>query len=162
MSNLPSNNRLSVLAADIQAAHQDVTRGALAIAESAMAAGRMLIEAKASMRHGEWATWLSEHVGMSARTARRYMQLARSSLETATVADLGLRGAAENLARRTDNPFQRVSDLLWEYGYGGGMDAELAALPDKRARIKLLRRILDDTEVDAWIEQIQSRRRMAS
>ncbi len=49
MSDLPSNNRLTVLAADIQAAHQDVTRGALAVAESAMAAGRMLIEAKASM-----------------------------------------------------------------------------------------------------------------
>lgn len=162
MSDLPPNNRLAVLAADIQAAHQDVTRGALAVAESAMAAGRMLIEAKASMKHGEWAAWLSEHVGMSARTARRYMQLVRSGLETATVADLGLRGAAESLARQMENPFQKVSDLLWEYGYGGGMDAELAALPNDRARIKLLRYILDDTEVDAWIEQIQSRRRVAS
>jgi hypothetical protein len=35
------NNRLVVLAADIKVAHQDVQRGAQAVAERALAAGRM-------------------------------------------------------------------------------------------------------------------------
>ena len=95
----PAHNRLAVLAADIQAAHQDVTAGALAVAEKALAAGRMLLEAKDSLAHGEWAGWLAQQVGISGRTARRYMQLARSGVETATVAEIGIRGSAEKLAR---------------------------------------------------------------
>jgi hypothetical protein len=95
----PFHNRLAVLAADIVAAHRDVERGALAVAERALAAGRMLAEAKASLPHGEWATWLADNVGIPARTARRYMQLARSGVESATVAEIGIRGSSEKLAR---------------------------------------------------------------
>lgn len=93
------DNRLAVLAADIQAAHQDVARGALAVAERALAAGRMLLEAQALLEHGQWAAWLAAHTGLSARTARRYMQLTRSGVESATVANLGIRGTAQRLAR---------------------------------------------------------------
>jgi hypothetical protein len=98
---VPDNNRLAVLAADIRAAHQEVTRGAQGVAERALAAGRMLIETKDSLPHGAWEPWLAQHVGMSARTARRYMQLAHAGLKSATVADLGIRAASERVARLT-------------------------------------------------------------
>lgn len=94
----PGHNRLAALAADIRAAHADVTRGALAVAERALGAGRMLLEAKAAVSHGKWADWLQANTGISARTARRYMQLVKSGVETATVADLGVKGAATKLA----------------------------------------------------------------
>ena len=93
------NNRLPILASEIRAAHEDIQRGALALAERALAAGAALTEAKFSLPHGEWADWLSEHTGLSARTATRYMQLSRSGLKSATVADLGIKAASASLSR---------------------------------------------------------------
>jgi hypothetical protein len=49
-----TSNRLTVLAADIRAAHSDIQRSALGMAERAIAAGHMLIEAKATVLHGEY------------------------------------------------------------------------------------------------------------
>lgn len=92
------NNRLAILGADIRQAHADISRGAQAMAERALAAGHMLLEAKAALPHGEWGTWLQAHTGLSARTARLYAQLARSGAKTATVAEMGLRSAARIVA----------------------------------------------------------------
>ncbi|MGA2493333.1 MAG: DUF3102 domain-containing protein [Roseiarcus sp.] len=94
-----SSNRLPVLAEQIKEAHAGVFDAAKTAADCAIEAGRALIEAKMLVAHGGWAPWLIANVGFSERTARRYMQIAQSGLETATVADLGIRGAAEALAR---------------------------------------------------------------
>jgi hypothetical protein len=94
-----SSNRLTALAADIQAAHREIQASAESMAERAIAAGNMLIEAKSALPHGKWNEWLTHHVGMSDRSARRYMQIARSGMKTATVADLGIRAAAEAIAK---------------------------------------------------------------
>ena len=83
------HNELAALAADIRLAHEAARRSALETAEHVMQAGHKLIEAKAMLPHGSWSTWLREHCDLSERTARRYMQVARSGLETATVADFG-------------------------------------------------------------------------
>ena len=92
------DNVLPALAADIRAAHAGVRASAIHAAEQALRAGRLLIEARALVVHGAWAEWLQEHVGFSDRSARRYMQLARSGLNSATVAEMGLRASAEALA----------------------------------------------------------------
>jgi hypothetical protein len=42
----------------------------------AFEAGRLLLEAKESVEHGEWSAWLRENVACSERTAQVYMQLA--------------------------------------------------------------------------------------
>lgn len=94
----PGKNRLPTLAADIKAAHLEAQRSAQAMAERALEAGRLLIEAKEAVRHGEWSPWLKEHVDLPERTARRYMQLARSGVKSATVADLGIVGALDLMA----------------------------------------------------------------
>ena len=46
--------------------------------EVAVEAGALLIEAKARLPHGEWGSWL-ERLGLPARTATRWMQIARLS-----------------------------------------------------------------------------------
>jgi Protein of unknown function (DUF3102) len=60
--------------------------------EHAAEAGRLLIEAKAMVGHGEWAGWLAANTQISERTARRWMRFAKHGREvaekTATVADL--------------------------------------------------------------------------
>ena len=65
-----------------------------------MAAGDLLIEAKAQVKHGQWLPWLSDHVQISERTAQLYIRLAknRAEIEKAKsamhVADLTLNEAA--------------------------------------------------------------------
>jgi hypothetical protein len=67
-----------------------------------MAAGDLLLEAKAQVKHGQWRQWLAERCGMPERTASRYMRLARNrtviEAEIGHVADLTLQAAASLLA----------------------------------------------------------------
>jgi hypothetical protein len=83
-------NSLPPLAAAITAAHQAHRASAIESAASGIEAGRLLIEAKGLVSHGQWALWLESNVGFSERTARRYMQLARDAdgIKLAIVADL--------------------------------------------------------------------------
>jgi hypothetical protein len=57
------------------------------------------------MDHGGWMPWLREHCALAERTARLYMQVARSGLKSATVADLGLQAAAKAIALQYPDPF---------------------------------------------------------
>lgn len=82
------SNRLSVLAADVK---NNLAASALAersAADSALAAGAALCEAKDLCKHGEWLPFLRE-AGIPERKAQRYMQLSRSGLKSDTVSDLG-------------------------------------------------------------------------
>ncbi len=69
--------------------------------DRAIRIGELLNEAKALVPHGAWLPWLSEHFRGSERTAQAWMQLAREP-KSATVADLGVRGALEALAAPRD------------------------------------------------------------
>jgi protein gp37 len=81
------NAKLAQLAVDIrQHLH--------ASAASAIEAGRMLIVAKAMLRHGDWLPWLRVHVEISGRTASDYMRLARNP-NSQHAADLSIRAALE-------------------------------------------------------------------
>ena len=90
------NNRLTVLAADIKAAHAGVLDAAkTAAAERAIEAGRALLEAKGLVKHGQWLPWLQQHCGMSERTAQLYVQIAKLELPAKTIAVMGLKAAAK-------------------------------------------------------------------
>lgn len=90
-------SQLANLAQRIQAEHQAVIAAVRSTAEHAMAAGDLLIEAKAKVNHGGWQLWLKEHCAFSERTAQLYMRLAgnRTAIESKAqrVADLTLREA---------------------------------------------------------------------
>jgi hypothetical protein len=92
-----ASNRLPILASEIRQAHADVQEAAQTAAERAIAAGHKLIEARALVEHGAWLPWLREHCALADRTAQLYMQLARRGVKSATVAVLGLKGAAQAL-----------------------------------------------------------------
>ncbi len=102
MSDLRSSNSLPELAARIRAEHESACAAMKRGTEHAMAAGDLLIEAKAQLRHGQWLPWLAQYCAMSDRIARLYMRLARerSRIETeiGNVADLTVRGAILLLA----------------------------------------------------------------
>jgi hypothetical protein len=95
------SNSLAELAARIRGEH-DGAKGAIKRGvEHAIAAGELLIEAKEKLQHGQWLTWLEEHCGLSERSARRYMRVARNkdkiASENGRVSDLSLRGALDTL-----------------------------------------------------------------
>lgn len=83
------SNRLPILKAAISAAHFDVGRHLASAADRALVAGEMLVEAKDLCPHGTWSAWLAD-VGISERTAQRYMSLHRAGFKSAMVADLGM------------------------------------------------------------------------
>ena len=95
------SNSLTDLAARIKAEHEACGTALERGAKHAMAAGDLLIGAKALLKHGQWLPWLAEHCAMSERTAQLYMRLARARPEVEAnpqrVADLTVRGAMSAL-----------------------------------------------------------------
>ena len=78
------------LAARINAAHEEVKRALWRGAEHAIEAGRLLLQAKASVPHGQWLEWIGANCRFSERMAQIYMRLADGALESKTkrIADL--------------------------------------------------------------------------
>jgi hypothetical protein len=64
------------LAERINVEHQQAEAALNHGVEHALAAGRMLVEAKAQIPHGEWLPWLAQNFEGSQRTARTYMLVA--------------------------------------------------------------------------------------
>lgn len=85
------------LAVRINHEHERCASAAQTAIGHAIAAGELLIEAKAEIGHGRWSAWLEENFAASARTAQGYMRLARHS-KTQELADLGVEGALRQLA----------------------------------------------------------------
>jgi hypothetical protein len=100
------SNALRDLAVRINAEHEAACAAIKSGAEHAMAAGDLLIEAKAALNHhGAWLPWLQQNCEMSERTAQLYMRMARNreAIVAAAqnrngVADLSLRGAMAMIA----------------------------------------------------------------
>jgi hypothetical protein len=86
------SNRLPVLAVAIKDAHKEAVAALQTSSERALAAGEMLVEAKGLVGHGRWRSWLKS-LGISERSAQRYMMLHRAGLKPAIVTDLGVASA---------------------------------------------------------------------
>jgi len=61
-------------------------------ASSMVQLGRVLLEAKPLVRHGEWETWLQENAGCSTRYAQVFMQIYRRFGTNSGIAQIGERG----------------------------------------------------------------------
>jgi hypothetical protein len=64
------------LARRIEAEHNALTAALQSALGHAIAAGELLLEAKASVRHGQWLNWLASNCSVPPRTATHYMRLA--------------------------------------------------------------------------------------
>lgn len=89
---------LPTLAIEINGEIEAAERDARSAVEHARRAGKLLLEAKGRVAHGEWLPWLRAHCRAAERTAQAYMRLARRLAElpegeAQRVADLPLRGA---------------------------------------------------------------------
>ena len=105
------DNRLAVLADEVKAAHGDILRASETIADRALKAGQALIEAKASLGHGKFGPWLEE-IGLPARTATRYMTLAKAGVSSAMVADLGIVAAAKRAGEIMAAPLPESGEVI--------------------------------------------------
>jgi hypothetical protein len=104
---LAGDNFLTDLAARIRAEHGAAAVSLGDAARHAIAAGELLIEAKALVRHGQWLPWLRDHCSLSERTCQLYMRCAKNRAEieaakSAGVADLTLNEAAALLMLSSD------------------------------------------------------------
>jgi hypothetical protein len=80
MTDLPvpaPNNDLDALASRINTEHAEVIKHVQQGADHAIRAGKLLLEAKIAVRHGDWSEWLATNCRVSERTSQVYMQLAR-------------------------------------------------------------------------------------
>jgi hypothetical protein len=96
---------LTDLARRINEKHNEAEQALMSGFAHAIAAGELLLEAKATVPHGEWLSWLAKNCAVAARTAQLYMKVAqgRKQLEAknASLADLTLEGAALQLSGPT-------------------------------------------------------------
>src|SRR5450759_4251886 len=75
---LDRSNSLADLAARIRTYHQATVAALRTSVIHAMAAGELLIEAKAQVGHGHWLPWLAKNCAISERTAQLYTKLAKN------------------------------------------------------------------------------------
>src|SRR5262245_41395033 len=86
---ITTSNSLADLAARIRQEHEAVAHAVKRGLEHAVAAGNLLLEAKAQLPHGQWLPWLKEHCQIPERSAQRYMELSRHApIKSDNLADL--------------------------------------------------------------------------
>jgi len=94
------------LAQAIDREHQAAHQAARTALEHAFECGRLLLEAKAAVPHGEWLPWLEANCTVKRRTAQLYMRLATelpklSDEDAQRVAHLTVREAVDLVSGRT-------------------------------------------------------------
>jgi hypothetical protein len=97
---------LPELAQAIDREHEAAVGAARSVIDHAVACGRLLIQAKAQLPHGEWLPWLEGNTTVSIRTAQVYTRLARelpklSETNAQRVAHLSIREAIVTISQHT-------------------------------------------------------------
>ena len=98
------SDRLAVAIRDEHAAASSAARAAVS---HALEAGRLLDEARATIPHGGWESYVQDTCGMAPRTARLYLRLHRHRDRLPNrqrVADLTVRQAAKLLEQQKPTP----------------------------------------------------------
>jgi Protein of unknown function (DUF3102) len=136
-------NCLAGLAKKINAAHSKMQQAMKAALGHAVEAGEMLLEAKATLGHGDWLLWLDRNCTVSPRTAQAYMRVARNfpklEAKSAAVADLTLRDALAQMASHA-NQLARLPAPAAQAAIEG---AETGSLKSSVSRVVTHERILE-------------------
>jgi hypothetical protein len=106
---------LSELAQAIDREHQAAHAAARTALQHALECGRLLLQAKAALPHGQWLPWLEANTSVTARQSQKYMRLATAVLEGKyeATSHLSIEGALEALAtpRTLPSPPDRTDYL---------------------------------------------------
>ncbi|SRR5579883_153170 len=114
---------LKVLAEHINDAHKRCSQALRDGLQHALEAGRLLLEAKEEVPHGQWIPWIETHCDFALRTAQAYMKIAK---------DMPLLDEAK--AQRVAHlPFRRALVELAEGASAGGEEKE-----ERRAALRLM------------------------
>jgi hypothetical protein len=136
-------NRLHAVAVRMAVDSRNSLRRALS---AAWRAGGLLIEAKKHVRRrmgrGAWLPWLEQNFEGSARTAQRYMCLARCITESGSLVDLSLRQAYFRLGISTEPKSRR--DAI-----------PVAALPEPVRLASRLVEVLRATPAEGYCEDLR-------
>jgi hypothetical protein len=138
------SNWLAELAHQINVEHEAIAKATQSALAHAFEAGKLLLEAKQKLKHGEWLDWLQANCTISPRTATHYMRLAKSQKSLANqignVADLGVNEALRALAPAAGPPDMKQA-----------LELELEAI-DPRIKISPTGLSLpEDLGFDAWL-----------
>jgi hypothetical protein len=115
---------LPALADQINHHHRQCEAAMQSGLQHALEAGRLLVEAKGQVKHGDWGAWLEEHFEGAERTAQAYIRVARQyprlKAKAQRVADLTFRGALAAVASNSQklaaaSPKQQTAALkAWD------------------------------------------------
>src|SRR5262245_43600909 len=88
------------IATEINAAHKAAERDLRSSVDHAIRCGNLLLQAKASLKHGEWEPWITHNLKVSPRSVRGYVRLAMlAGTKGQRVADLSLRQALKEIGQ---------------------------------------------------------------
>jgi hypothetical protein len=96
----------SKLVADINEQHKLFNSCTEKAIDHAIRCGLLLLQAKETVKHGEWGNWLKANIKFSERQAQNYMRVASRlpNEKRNAVADLSLRKAIDHLAKPATKP----------------------------------------------------------
>ena len=135
-SPLEGSNYLVDIAARIKTEHEAVSASLKKSASHAIAAGELLLEAKArpEIKHGQWSPWLREHCGLSERTAQRYMRVAKSreviEAKYDTMSDLTINGALDAIEGNSKTVYHDMTEEEFSLLVPGKDEALIGYLGD--------------------------------
>jgi len=105
---------LSELARRIDAEHGAVATALCSALAHAIAAGELLIEAKAKVHHGQWLKWIKANCSVPRRTAAHYMALARARKDLCdqmgNVLPMSVNDALDQLRHPAEREFRGFSE----------------------------------------------------
>lgn len=80
--------------------------------EKALEIGKLLVEQKSKLGHGNWEDWMKAYLDFSSATAKRYMRLyeVRDELKSVAMTDLSLTEIYEYMNSRTKDEYQENTD----------------------------------------------------
>jgi hypothetical protein len=91
------------LVREINAEHGHVETYKHNTIQHAIRCGQLLLEMKQRVGHGNWLAWVQEHFEASERTARNYMEVAKSAAVADLQDDTTMRSALRTLASRSQS-----------------------------------------------------------
>lgn len=93
------DNRLVELTSNIVMLHRTYKKNAQANARNLLQLGQYLIEAQKIVGRGTWGDYIKNKLPFSERTAQDYMRIAAAGFAAEDVAEIGIKGAIEELSR---------------------------------------------------------------